>query len=81
MTLCRVEQGDELADQVLRYRSQARPTRKPRSAGRRPAVPSPHQPCLDSPGDQVVCPASAEIRDWQPQFIDHISSLHHIKDD
>ncbi|CAK0784157.1 hypothetical protein CVIRNUC_007360 [Coccomyxa viridis] len=54
------QQGDELADQVLRYRSQARPTRKPRSAGRRPAVPSPHQPCLDSPGDQGSRKASSD---------------------
>ena len=69
VTLCCAQQGDELADQVLRYRSQARPTRKPRSAGRRPAAPSPHQPCLDSPGDQVVHSAHSGLRNWQPQIL------------
>lgn len=46
------QQGADLADQVLQYRSQAHPPRKPRSAGRRPAVPSP-QPCLTIPEDQA----------------------------
>ena len=50
-TLC--QQGANLADRVLQYRSQAHPLRKPRSAGRRPAVPSPHQPCLVIPEDQA----------------------------
>ena len=76
--MCWVQQGDELADQVLRYRSQTRPTRKPRSAGRCPAVPSPHQPCLDSPGDQVVHPAQA-IQMLAAQVLAHVSSpaAHH----
>ena len=49
----RCQQGAHLADQVLQYRSQAHLLRKPRSAGRRPAIPSPHQPCLAIPEDQA----------------------------
>lgn len=48
------QQGADLADQVLQYHSQAQPPKKPRSASRRNSIPSPHQPCLDSPGDQVA---------------------------